>query len=360
MKPILAVALLLLLPATTVSQDLSTENIFLITLDGLRWQELYSGADSVLLNDKAYVSGIDALKNDFWAGSATERRELLMPFFWNVIGNSGQLYGNVELGSSVRVTNNHWFSYPGYNEILTGYADPRIDSNSKIDNPNKTVLEFVNEHPDFSGRVAAFGSWDVFPYIINANRSGIPVNAGFEPASGDGLTQREVFLNELQSQMPSPWSTVRLDAFTHGFAFEHLKKNRPRLLYIAYGETDDFAHDADYDAYLYAASRTDGFIRELWEWVQADEEYRDKTTFLITTDHGRGEADEWTGHGTQIEGADQIWFAVIGPDTSALGEISGGTELYQNQVAATVAAFLGLEYQENREFGTAVDRMIGQ
>ena len=41
---------------------------------------------------------------------------------------------------------------------------------------------------------------------------------------------REVFLNELQPQVPSPWSTVRLDAFTHHYALEYLKRERPRLI----------------------------------------------------------------------------------------------------------------------------------
>ena len=43
---------------------------------------------------------------------------------------------------------------------------------------------------------------------------------------------------------------------------------------ISYGETDDFAHDGQYDAYLTSAHQTDAFIRELWDWVQADENQR--------------------------------------------------------------------------------------
>ena len=39
-------------------------------------------------------------------------------------------------------------------------ADPRIDSNDKIPNPNITVLEWLNTLPAYRGRVAAFGAWD--------------------------------------------------------------------------------------------------------------------------------------------------------------------------------------------------------
>src|SRR5690606_12832092 len=140
--------------------------------------------------------------------------------------------------------------------------------NDKIPNPNKTILEIINEQPHFKGKVAAFGSWDVFPYIINEERSGIPVNAGFETAKGNQLTDKELFLNELQKQVPSPWGSVRLDAFTHHYALEYLKKNHPEVVYISYGETDDFAHDGNYQAYLRSAHTTDAMIKELWEYTQ--------------------------------------------------------------------------------------------
>src|SRR5690625_6547225 len=70
-----------------------------------------------------YVRNSDALREQFWADSAEERREKLMPFFWSTIVGEGQLYGNRDLNNRVDVTNGRNFSYPGYNEILTGFAD---------------------------------------------------------------------------------------------------------------------------------------------------------------------------------------------------------------------------------------------
>src|SRR5699024_8740186 len=121
--------------------------------------------------------------------------------------------------------------YPGYSEILVGYVDKSIDSNDKRWNPNSTVLEFVNKQPQFRGEVAAFGSWDVFPYIINEKRSEVPVNAGFEQAKGPDLSAKQQFLNQLLPKIPSPWDYLRLDAFTHYYALEYIKKNAPRLMY---------------------------------------------------------------------------------------------------------------------------------
>jgi len=361
MKKIYTILLLLAVTQWVSAQKLKTENIFIITLDGLRWQELFSGADSALITNKEYVSDPLDLKHRFWAETPDERRKILMPFFWNEISSKGQLYGNRYLGSKVDCSNYMWFSYPGYNEILCGFADDeRIKSNNKIDNPNVTVLEFLNRMPAYKGKVAAFGSWDVFPYIINRTRSGIPVNAGFETASGSNLTEREKFLNELQPQIPSPWGGVRLDGFTHHYALEHIKKNKPKVVYISYGETDDFAHDGKYDAYLKSAYQTDKFIETLWKYVQTTPQYKDKTTFIITTDHGRGTIplDTWKSHGTKIDGAGEIWMAVIGPDTPALGEVKDVSQYYQNQVAKTAAAFLGIEYTNEKPVGNVISPMI--
>jgi hypothetical protein len=346
---------------TGVAQKLNTENVFIITLDGFRWQELYTGADSALIYHKEYVKDPAALKSKFWHESPEKRREMLMPFFWSVIARDGQLYGNRKYNNHVDCSNQMWFSYPGYNEILCGYADDaRIKSNDKFANPNVTVLEFLNRQPKYKDKVAAFGSWDAFPYIINEARSGIPVNAGFENASATNLSEREQFLNELQSEIPSPWPGIRLDGFTHHYALEYLKRFNPRVVYISYGETDDFAHDGKYDAYLNSARQTDKFIGDLWTWAQSQPQYRGKTNFIVTTDHGRGTVpvDTWRSHSAKISDSGQIWFAVIGPDTEPLGEMKQAGQYYQNQVAKTVASFLGVTYVSEQKVGEAVSPMI--
>jgi len=282
---------------------------------------------------------------------------MLMPFFCNTIATQGQLYGNRKYGNKVDCTNKMWFSYPGYNEILCGFADDeQINSNKKIPNPNATVLEYFNRQANLKGKVAAFCSWDVFPFIINEERSGVPVNAGFDRAAGSGLTDKEVLLNALITQIRGPWGSVRLDPFTHHYAMEYIMKNKPRVVYISYGETDDFAHDGEYDQYLYAAKQTDQFIKELWGYVQSNDQYKDKTTFLITTDHGRGTypKDTWRSHGDDIEGAGEIWIAAIGPDTKPIGEIKEEGQLFQNQIAATAAKLMGFKYQTNKAAGEAI------
>ena len=345
----------MLIAVFTNAQQIENANskVILITLDGFRWQELFTGADKTLIDDENYVKHTEELKTTFWRETPKERRELLLPFVWNTLRDQGQIHGNRTLGSKMNLTNKHWFSYPGYNEILSGIADDeRIYSNDKIPNPNYTVLELVNNTDKYKGKVAAFGSWDVFPSIVNEERSGIPVNAGFELAQGHSLTSNEKYLNKLQKVTPSPWSSVRLDVFTHHYAMEYMQKSHPDLVYIAYGETDDFAHDGDYEAYLKSANVTDGFIQEIWDFVQKDHYYKGNTTILITTDHGRGTQpiDTWRSHGKNIKGADQVWLMAIGNGVSSKGEFKEEEQFFTNQIAATVAHFLGVNV-ENKNRG---------
>jgi len=346
-KLLFAIALLFLNCSLFGQKPTKTENLILITLDGMRWQEIFGGAESRLIGNKKFVDDSTALKKIFWAETPGERREKLMPFFWQVIASQGQLYGNRNLGNKVNTANTMWFSYPGYNEILTGSADDEhITSNDAIDNPNKNVLEFIDQQKGWKGKVAAFTSWDNFPWIINIRRNGLPVNAGLMKAEINP-NEREKLMNELMFQLPM--GSTRLDGLTFHYAFEYLKKNKPRVLYLSFDETDHFAHEGHYNRYLASAHYIDGFIRTLWEWSQSQPEYKNKTTVMITADHGRGNKsdEDWRHHGSKMPDADQIWIAILGPDTPALGEVKNEQQLYQNQVAKTMAAFLGFDYSND-------------
>jgi len=329
--------------AATVNK---TENVILITTDGLRWQEVFTGADPNLLNlEQGGIKELDPLREAFWRDSAEARREALLPFFWSVIAKEGQLFGNQLKGSVVRVTNGRNFSYPGYQEILTGFPDDRIDSNDKLANPNRSVLEWLNAQPDFSGRVAAFCAWDVFPYILNEERSKIPVSAGWNPIKSENPSPREQVLNDLLTETTPYWDSVTYDSFVFEAAMEHLRRDKPRVLYVAFGETDDWAHDGRYDLVLRAAHGMDHFVRRLWEAAQSMPEYRNKTSLVIGVDHGRGTGSrDWRSHNADIPGSENTWLAAMGPGIPALGERSKTEPIGMNQIAATVAALLGKDY----------------
>jgi hypothetical protein len=320
------------------------ENLLMITFDGLRWQEVFGGVESQMMVEQAGTRNLESLKEKYWAETPKERREILLPFFWNVVAKEGQVFGDAKNGSEVLVTNGFNFSYPGYNELLTGAGDPDIDSNDKNYNKNVTVLEWLNNKPAFAGKVAAASSWDVFPFIINSERSGIPVNAGWDGVFDAVQNERTEYLKRIAPGMPHYWHGVRFDVFTHEWAVEYIKAHKPRVMYVAYGETDDWAHDRKYDMYIESAHKTDEFIRELWELLQSMPEYKDKTALLISTDHGRGKSIiNWTSHGEKHPESVYMWSAVMGPGVPAKGIVKNISAM-QGQYAATAAALLGEDF----------------
>jgi hypothetical protein len=324
-----------------------TRNIIFVMTDGLRWEEVFNGAEASLTDkQKGKVDDVAALKKAYWRDTTEERRAALMPFLWSVVSKNGQIYGNREKGSDAYVTNGLNFSYPGYNETLCGFADARINSNNKFLNPNGTVFEWLKQKQSFQGDIAAFGAWDLFPYIFNAERAGFLVNAGYAPLTAIPQTPRLELLNRLKAETPRVWDDEPFDPITFYTAMEYLKEKKPRILYLSLGETDDWAHAGNYKEYLNAAHRADDYVRVLWETVQSMPEYRGNTTLIFSPDHGRGKAEhnKWRDHGEKLPDSKYIWIAFLGPDTAALGERSHIAAVTQNQIAATLAALLGEDY----------------
>ncbi|HWB26532.1 MAG TPA: alkaline phosphatase family protein [Chitinophagaceae bacterium] len=338
----ITLSLFALLPAAFAQNK--TQNLVIVTLDGMRWQEVFGGVDSALIANKKFTRDSQQVIKDFWSDDITERRKKLFPFLWGSIAQHGQLYGDRWDSSFVNNANPYWFSYPGYNEIFTGYPDTAINSNDKNLNPNENVLEFINKQPGYTGKVAAFSTWDCFPYILNKWRSGIYVNSDVDTLHFNAPALQ--LINDMQFLSPRPID-VRPDLITYFAGREYLKAYKPKVLYIAFDETDDFAHGGMYDQYLKSAHSEDAMIADLWNILQSMPGYKNNTTLLVTCDHGRGDKikEQWTSHGSKIEGSNQIWIAVMGPGIKALGEVKNNPQLYQRQLAATIAALLGFEFK---------------
>ena len=223
-----------------------------------------------------------------------------------------------------------------------------VNSNDKIYNKNTNVLEFINKQKGYEGKVAAFTTWDAFPYILNDKRSGIYVNSDVDTIKFK--SPQFDLINDIQFLTTRPIG-VRPDVLTYIAGREYLKEYKPKVLYIAFDETDDFAHGGEYNQYLNSAHAEDGMIKDLWNTLQSMPQYKGKTTLIVTTDHGRGDKDkdQWRDHGQKVPDANQIWLAVMGPDTKALGELKDSEQLYQRQIATTIAALLGFNFKPNHE-----------
>jgi hypothetical protein len=344
MKTRLCVWFLLVVCTSVRAQK--AENIFIITTDGVRWQEVFTGADSVLLHNPAFVQDTALSCQLYWDTSLEQRRKKLMPFFWNVIAKQGQLYGNRTKESKVNMRNIYKISYPGYNELLTGYPDPLPILNAPQYNRNISVLEYLNRSPQYKNSVAAFTSWNVFPFILNNHRNRMLQNSGY--ASLNDTAEGIQVVNSVQQSVVQKYKT-RYDLLTFFTAKEYIRQHHPRVVFLGLGETDEFAHKGQYDLYLQQLANVDKMIAELWYLVQTDPFYKNNTTFLISTDHGRGRGDKWVKHHTFVKGSGEIWLALLGKSISPVGEMQEVATVYQAQVAATVVFLLGENFQSKRK-----------
>ncbi|HOY76404.1 MAG TPA: hypothetical protein PLN33_01280 [Hyphomonadaceae bacterium] len=345
-------------PPVSVSPEASQSDrrLILVTVDGVRWQEIFRGAEERIVEDGLRTTKMAEIKKAFLA--PRDRVRALTPFIQSIPGRGGVVAGNRDANSCFRVGNRYWFSYPGYNEILTGRIDGYANSNDPVPNPDMTFLEWLNHLPGFDGMVrAAAGGTGFFAPILNVARSRIPLNdaGGAAPFTEQG------------------------DALTHAAAIAALQKPDVRVIYAAYGETDHLAHEGRYDEYLLGIRRFDNWLRELWETAQSSPDWAGKTTLIVTTDHGRGVSDlnneNWRHHGSgwypyrsfepksktpdfeptwnnsgyflpqELEfGSDQTWAVVLAPQAvQALPP--GGLCLTANRIASTAIQSLGLDWR---------------
>src|SRR6186713_1070032 len=115
----------LLEPAGTSTSAADAANVVLVTLDGVRIQEMFGGLDESVARAQVKEGRVEdmPLWQRYWAPTREERRRKLMPFLWGaLLAEHGSIAGDQALGSVMRVTNRHRFSYPGYAEIATGAA----------------------------------------------------------------------------------------------------------------------------------------------------------------------------------------------------------------------------------------------
>jgi hypothetical protein len=340
-------SVLVLLAASTAA---ASDNVVLVTLDGVRIQELFGGMDPLLL-DRPEDSGIydaDVTRARYWRETPEARREALMPFFWKTLAPRGVVLGNKAMGSRVTVENEHWFSYPGYSEILTGRPQPDVKSNDVVRYPHETVLELARRKLGLEKKqVAQLGSWDGFEAAASSRDDAFFMNGAYDSVSPELSTPSMDRIAALRVRVMELWEESSNDVLTFELARAYLKEHRPRVMWIGLSQSDDWAHARRYDRLLDYLHLADELLKDLWETLQSLETHRDRTTLIVTTDHGRGVTPrDWAEHDFGIEGSQDIWIAIVGPDSPERGEASNTEPVHQGDIAATLLRLLGIDYRD--------------
>lgn len=275
-----------------------------------------------------------------------------MPFVWKVLVKQGSLYGNRNYANSVSVANPYRFSYAGYNEIFTGYADPAVITNAKKWNSNDNILAFLNKQPAYKNKVAAFASWNLFEFILNKQKGNFYLNNGYQNLVHDSLTAKEILFNTMQQHSVNNLKSTRNDMLTFVAAKEYIQTRHPKVVFIGFGETDEYAHSGRYDEYLQSAHLFDEYLAQLWYLVNNDPFYKNNTSFIITTDHGRGErSNTWSRHGIFTAGSNNSWLMTLGPGFETRGEVKVKEEIFNEQLAQTIAGLLGFVFIPSHPVG---------
>ena len=77
----------------------AADNLILVSIDGLRWQEVFQEYQDDVLDLETFEEQKAGLVKQFSGTSAESKRQKLMPFLWRVLVKEGVLIGNRNLGS---------------------------------------------------------------------------------------------------------------------------------------------------------------------------------------------------------------------------------------------------------------------
>lgn len=326
MRPIVSLLtpLLLSLSATLVAgpgaAQTTSSRLVLITLDGVRWQDVVGPRAASLPNLARFVT------------------------------DGGLLLGGDD--QQVRLQNQSTVSLPGYRELFTGRVDPRCNSNRC--EPLEVETLFDHAALRDGARVAVIASWEGLRHATSTRA--IPPflrSAGRRDPESPALARRVPSVQSLISEGdrvgPAPGHDhYRPDAFTAAIALEVLDQLEPDLLVVGFGDTDEWAHRRDRRRYRAALAEADRFVGEVMATVDGQDGCpalnaatpcpSRRTTIVVTTDHGR--SARFHDHGGATEAA-RIWLALRGPRFSAVATVPG--VVAATDLAPTLAVVLGLD-----------------
>jgi hypothetical protein len=145
------------------------------------------------------------------------------------------------------------------------------------------------------------------------------------------------------------FSGYRSDDTTVKRAKSVMAKYKPNLMLINLKDPDYFGHSSSWTSYIKGLKSADENIKDLYDFIQNDDNYRGKTTIMITNDHGRhlpGVEDGFVNHGDGCEGCRHIQFLALGPDFK---EGVGFQNPYEQiDISATVAKLLNFKMETSK------------
>jgi hypothetical protein len=320
-------------------EEATLSRAILVTLDGVRWQDVFEGVN------------------------ASTPRASSWPRTWELLGRRGVALGHGSGCGIVRPRNTTNISQPGYLEIFTGR---RTQCMSNVC-PRVTVPTVLDAAALSGLTVASISSWEMIDYTATRafgtprpGALGAFVSAGTRWPGHRPLEARleeAVVQGERAAPYPALGGTYRPDRYTAPIALEYLRTRRPRLLHIGLGDTDEYGHRDDYSGYVTAFRGADAFIGALADTLDAMGLSR-STTVIVVTDHGR--ATVFREHGPSWPESGRSFILAFGGRVPVRGEACSRHDLWLTDIAPTLRAVLGLAPDASPEsVGKPIEEIVG-
>ncbi len=276
------------------NQTLTTEHVVLLVIDGPRYSESW--------------------------GDTTHSN---IPQQWN-LRNQGVILTNFQ-NKGITYTNS------GHATLLTGFYENIANNGSQFPLHPTLMQRIIQQYGN--NAAALIASKDKLHVLKNcqdanfANQFPCYIDCGI---NGDGT------------------GGYRSDSITQAHVIEFMNQNFPKLLVVNYKDPDVFGHNGDSLNYIASIQKTDQYVEQVWAFIQSNPVWKNKTTLIVTNDHGRhlnGTSNGYISHGDNCSGCQHIGFFAISPDFKKNRTYNSLYE--QNQLAATIAKLLKLPLTGN-------------
>jgi hypothetical protein len=289
----------------------SGPNVVLVTLDGVRWQDVLDGAEPLPGLRRLMARGV-------------------------VLGGDD---------APMVASGPEFVSLPGYEEIFTGHA-PRCADNGCRRASRPTLLDELRAHDRLLGdEIAVIASWERLARVAALDPRGLTISTGRH----GGVSRSRLRVDDAAARLLDEAGRAdafpghddyRPDRYTAALALAYLRATRPRLLVVGLGDTDEHAHRGDRAGYLEALRAADAFVAALGATLDTLGDYGARTTIVVTTDHGR--ARDFVEHGARAPESGRVWLAMAGGGIDARGLGRAGRTARLADVAPTLRLVLGL------------------
>ena len=333
-----------------VSQSPPTVTIVVVTLDGVRWHEVFDGVDASLARER----GLPA--------EAVVSAAELMPNLHGIIATHGVALGAPGHGAMISASGPNFVSLPGYAELLSGHRVTACHDNQCPGAGTRTIIDELAasttlQHPDVAvvtswAEIARVASLDAPSALISSGRHGGATRAEF----ARDAEERELLLRG-EAAGPAPGNgDFRPDALTADLALHHLRAHGARFLFVGLGEPDEYGHQGNYAGYLEALRRSDARIAEIDAELQRLAARGTRTALFITADHGR--ADTFNEHGSKFPESARVWLVATGSALRTSGFLAAPSERRLADLAPTMREIAGLPSDLDPRAGTPLVELL--